>query len=420
MGKLKLTVKERKRLEVFTGVKGGKMSLHKAAELLKMSYRQAKRAYARYEAEGAAGLSHRLRGRVSNRRGAVEQRSAILQRYQERYVDFGPTLAAEYLAQEKLAVPVQTLRRWLIEEGLWQVTRSRSAHRRWRARKECFGEMVQMDGSHHDWFEGRRPWAVLMVMIDDATNRSYVRFFEEETTTAAMTTFQRYVGRHGLPRSLYVDRDSIYRITRDATVEEALAGDTPMTQFGRAMRELDIELICAHSPQAKGRVERRNGVLQDRLVKALRLAGIATLEEANRFVEEKYLVGLDARFQVPAARKADVHRRVPRGVDLAVVLSFQESRVVQADWTVAWRRRWFQLTASNQKLALVGRRVTVCEQLDGKIRLRYQGRDLTWEELPERPKAPAKSKPTRTREGPSTEGKGPWKPAADHPWRRGR
>lgn len=417
MGKLKLTVKERRRLELFTSVKGDKLSLRKAAELLKLSYRQAKRSYARYGLEGATGLGHRLRGRVSNRRGAVAQRSAILQRYQERYADFGPTLAAEYLAKESLAVPVQTLRRWLIEEGLWEVTQSRSAHRRWRARKDCFGEMVQMDGSHHDWFEGRRAWAVLMVMIDDATNRSYVRFFEEETTAAAMTTFQRYVGRHGLPRSLYVDRDSIYRVTRDATVDEALAGDAPLTQFGRAMQELDIELICAHSPQAKGRVERRNGVLQDRLVKALRLAGIATLAEANRFVEEEYLAGMDARFQVPPARKADVHRRVPRGVDLALVLSFQEPRVVQADWTLGWRRRWFQLTESNQKLALVGQRVLICEQLDGKIRLRYQGRDLAWEELPERPKAPARPRPTTTRTG---KAKGSWKPAADHPWRRGR
>jgi hypothetical protein len=414
MGKLRLTGKERRRLELFTDVKGGKITLHKAAELLKLSYRQAKRSYARYGMEGATGLGHRLRGRVSNRRGTGVQRSAILRRYEERYADFGPTLAAEYLAKENLAVPVQTLRRWLIEEGLWQVTRSRSAHRRWRARKECFGEMVQMDGSHHDWFEGRRGWAVLMVMIDDATNRSDVRFFEEETTAAAMTTFQRYVSLHGLPRSLYVDRDSIYRITRDATVEEALAGDTPLTQFGRAMRELDIELICAHSPQAKGRVERRNGVLQDRLVKALRLAGIATLEEANRFVEEEYLVGMDARFQVPPARKADVHRRVPRGVDLGIVLSFQEQRVVQSDWTVGWRRRWFQLTASNQKLALVGQRVTVCEQLDGKIRLRYQGRELAWEELPERPKPSSRPRPTKTPAKPSS---GPWKPAADHPWR---
>lgn len=418
MGKLKLTVKERRRLELFTGVERGTMSLHKAAELLKLSYRQAKRAYARFSMEGAAGLGHRLRGRVSNRRGVVSRRAAILQRYQERYSDFGPTLAAEYLAKENLAVPVQTLRRWLIEDGLWEVTRLRSSHRRWRARKECFGEMVQMDGSHHDWFEGRRDWAVLMVMIDDATNRSYVRFFEEETTAAAMTTFWRYVSRHGLPRSLYVDRDSIYRITRDATVEEALAGDTPMTQFGRAMRELDIELICAHSPQAKGRVERRNGVLQDRLVKAMRLAGIATLEVANRFVEEEFQVEMDARFQVPPARQADLHRRVPRGVDLGLVLSFQEQRVVQADWTLGWRRRWFQLTESNQKLGLVGQRVTVCEQLDGKIRLRYRGRELAWEELPERPKAVAGPRPQKTR--PAKASKGPWKPAADHPWRGGK
>jgi transposase len=416
MGKLRLTAKERRRLELFVRVKRGAMSLRKAAALLKLSYRQAKRAYARYRGEGAAGLGHRLRGRVSNRRGTVAQRATILQRYQERYADFGPTLATEYLAKEKLAVPVQTLRRWLLEAGLWQVTRSRSAHRRWRARKECFGEMVQMDGSHHDWFEGRRPWAVLMVMIDDATNRSYVRFFEEETTAAAMTTFQRYVTRHGLPRSLYVDRDSIYRTTRDKTLDEALAGDIPMTQFGRAMRELDIELICAHSPQAKGRVERRNGVLQDRLVKALRLAGIATLEEANQFLEREYLAEVNDQFQVAPTRRTDVHRRLPRGVDLALVLSFQEQRVVQSDWTVAWRRRWFQLTAANQKLALVGQHVTVCEQLDGKIRLRYQGRELAWEELPERPK---KTKPEGTRAKAREANQGPWKPAADHPWRRG-
>ena len=172
MGKLVLSAKERRRLELFRRVKRGEISVHKAAELLDLSYRQAKRSYARYEREGASGLGHRLRGRGSNRRIEAESRSAILQRYQERYSDFGPTLAAEYLAKEKLAVPVQTLRRWLIEEGFWQVTRSRSVHRRWCARKECCSEMVQMDGSHHDWFEGRRPWAVLMVMIDDATKRS--------------------------------------------------------------------------------------------------------------------------------------------------------------------------------------------------------------------------------------------------------
>lgn len=417
MGALRLSVKEKRRLHLFASVKRGGMTLHKAAELLKISYRQAKRSYGRFAKEGAAGLGHRLRGRVSNRRRTGNARATIVQRYQERYADFGPTLAAEYLAKEKLPVPVQTLRRWLIAEGLWQVTRSRSAHRRWRARKECLGEMVQMDGSHHDWFEGRRPWAVLMVMIDDATNRSYVRFFEAETTAAALTTFREYVAWYGLPRSLYVDRDSIYRITRDATIDEVLAAAPPLTQFGRAMRELDIELICAHSPQAKGRVERRNGVLQDRLVKALRLARIARLEDANRFLEATYLAEINARFQVPPARPTDVHRRVPRDVDLALVLSFQEKRVVQSDWTVAWRRRWFQLTEANQKWALVGQRVTVCEQLDGTIRLRYQGRELAWEELPERP-TPAGRRQAQCPKATPKANHAPWRPAADHPWRR--
>jgi transposase len=418
MGKLVLSGKEKRRLELFRRVKRGEISVLKAAELLCLSYRQGKRSYARYKREGASGLGHRLRGRGSNRRIQTEKRSAIVQRYQERYGDFGPTLAAEYLAREQLAVPVQTLRRWLIEEGLWQVTRSRSVHRRWRARKECLGEMVQMDGSHHDWFEGRRPWAVLMVMIDDATNRSYVRFFEEETTLAAMTTFRAYVAKHGLPRSLYVDRDSIYRVTRDATVDEALAGARAPTQFGRAMRELGVEVICAHSPQAKGRVERRNGMLQDRLVKALRLAGIASLEAANRFVEEKEWCRTQERFEVAPARKADLHRRVPAGVDMALVLSLQEERVVQADWTVAWRQRWFQLTKANQKLALVGQRVLVCEQLNGTIRLRYRGRELAWEELPERSRATARLKPNQMTVA-NKRPKGPWKPPANHPWRRG-
>jgi transposase len=417
MGALRLSVKEKRRLHLFASVKSGGMTLHKAAELLQISYRQAKRSYGRFAKEGAAGLGHRLRDRISNRRRTDNARAMIVQRYQERYADFGPTLAAEYLAKEKLPVPVQTLRRWLIEEGLWQVTRSRSAHRRWRARKECLGEMVQMDGSHHDWFEGRRPWAVLMVMIDDATNRSYARFFEAETTAAAMTTFREYVARYGLPRALYVDRDSIYRITRNATIDEALAAAPPLTQFGRAMRELDIELICAHSPQAKGRVERRNGVLQDRLVKALRLARIATLEDANGFLDADYLAQINARFQVPPARATDVHRRVPRDVDLALVLSFQEKRVVQADWTVAWRRRWFQLTAANQKWALVGQRVTVCEQLDGTIRLRYQGRELAWEELPERPTPADRRRGQHPKVTPKAN-HARWKPAADHPWRR--
>lgn len=241
METLRMTRKERKRLEVLSRVKRREVSLRKAAELLEVSYRQAKRVYQRYRVEQDAGLVHRLRGRPSNRGSDWKQRERVLVLYQERYSDFGPTLAVEYLAKEdRQDLAVSTLRRWLISAGLWQVRKKGSKHRRWRARKEHVGEMVQMDGSYHDWFEGRRAWAVLMVMIDDATNRTYARFFEGETTVAAMITFREYVQQYGLPRSLYVDHDSIYDTPRDATADEELRETGPLTQFGRAMHELEL------------------------------------------------------------------------------------------------------------------------------------------------------------------------------------
>jgi transposase len=413
METLRMSRKERHRLELLSRVQRGELRLSKAAELLKLSYRQAKRVYRRYRELKDAGLVHRLRGRASNHRLSADRRAQVLSLYREKYADFGPTLASEYLASEdKQKVSVTSLRRWLLEAGLWTSRRRHSEHRRWRARKECVGEMVQMDGSHHDWFEGRREWAVMMVMIDDATNHTYARFFEEETTVAAMMTFGRYVERHGLPRSLYVDRDSIYKPTRAATVDEELAETGPLTQFGRAMKELDVDLICAHSPQAKGRVERRHGVFQDRLVKALRLAGISDLESANQLLEETFLPELNRRFTVEPQQAADVHRRLPREISLDRVLCFQEERVVQNDWTVLWRRRCFQLTEANQTLALVRQWVLVCEHLDGTIRLRYQGRELAWQELSERP-----ARASSLASGMTGLGRVGQRPAADHPWR---
>lgn len=412
---MRMSRTERKRLEVLSRVKRRDLRLSKAAELLGLSYRQAKRVYRRYREERDAGLLHRLRGRPSNRRTSVELREQVLSLYRERYADFGPTLAVEYLAREDGAVVgVTTLRRWLVAAGLWQARRKRSVHRRWRARKEHPGEMVQMDGSFHDWFEGRRAWAVLMVMIDDATNHTYAQFFESETTWGAMTTFRRYVGQYGLPRALYVDRDSIYEPTREATADETLAETGPLTQFGRAMQELDVQLIRAHSPQAKGRVERRHAVFQDRLVKAMRLARISNLEAANTFLEKQFLCELNRRFTVKPKRSADVHRRSTNGMQLGRVLSFQESRVVQNDWTVSWRGRCFQLTEENRRLALARQRVLVCEHLDGTIHLVYRERELAWEELPERPKRVVPSP-----SGPIGIGRVGLRPAANHPWRRG-
>lgn len=413
METLAMNVKERRRLEVFSRVRQGELTLVKASQLLSLSYRQTKRAYARYRREGDAGVVHRLRGRRSNRGTDAAKKARVLKLYQEKYPDFGPTLAVEYLAREDgEEVGVETLRQWLKGAGLWKSRRKRSAHRKWRARRDHLGELVQLDGSHHDWFEGRREWAVLMVLIDDATNRTYARFFEEETTAASFETFRRYVERYGLPHAVYPDKASIYRTTRDATVDEILADEPPATQFGRAMRELGVELILAHSPQAKGRVERRNAVFQDRLVKAMRLKQISDLQSANAFLEEEFLDELNEKFTVAAKQPADLHRRVPRGVKLERILSFQESRVVQKDWTIRWRNRWFQLTEANRKLALVNRKVTVCEQLNGTIVILFGKRELAWEELPERP---AKVRPVKT---PPKDSGGRKKPSAKHPWRR--
>lgn len=414
MGKLRLSKKERLRVEVLSKIKQGGMSLRKGAELLGLSYRQMLRVHQRYESDGNSGLQHGLRGQESNRRFESGRRERVLQLYQGKYGDFGPRLATEYLRKEDGEdLSEETLRRWLIAAGLWQPRRQRAVHRKWRERKAHFGELVQMDGSLHDWFEGRRGKASMMVMIDDATNRTHAQFFEEETTAAAMTVFLAYVKRYGLPRSLYVDRDSIYETTRDSTVDETLSSKSPRTQFGRAMEELEVQLILAHSPQAKGRVERRHGVFQDRLVKVMRLKKISTLDSANQYLDEEYLDELNERFTVPAREKADVHRRVGRGVNLEHVLSFQEQRVVQNDWTVSWCNRHFQLHEDHHKLSLAKKRIEVCELLDGTIRLTYRGRKLKWVELTERP-----SRKRSTPAAKKASSKPPAKPPENHPWRR--
>lgn len=403
--------KERVRLGVLAQVKTGKLSVTSAAEVMGMSVRQARRVWKRYQANGDEGLVHRLRGRAGNRGLKASAKQAVLALYRERYADFGPTLAAEKLSEQGHEIDHETLRRLLLKEGLWSRGRRRKAHRSRRERRECLGEMEQMDGSHHDWFEGRGPWCVLMVMIDDATGRTFARFFEGETTAAAMEVFGAYVRRYGLPMSLYVDRDSIYRSDRQGTVEEELRAQGPATQFGRAMKELGVELILAHSPQAKGRVERMNGTLQDRLVKELRLAGISDVAAANVFLSRTFLPALNRKFMVKAKQPADVHRRVPGGMKLDEVLCFQEQRTVSNDWCVSWRNRIFQLDRRHEALGLAGRKVIVREKLNGAIQVVSNGHRLHWRELSQRP---AKPKPEPRQ---SVRNNKPWKPAAAHPWR---
>jgi hypothetical protein len=406
-----MSAKERKRLVVLAGVKQGKLTLAAAAGVLRLGYRQMKRVWKRFRLKGDAGLIHRSRGRPGPRATPKATRLKILARYREQYSDFGPTLAAEHLAQNGLEVDHETLRRLLIAEGLWKPGRPRQKHRQWRERKACFGQMVQLDGSHHDWFEGRRAKAVLMVMVDDATNRLQARFAEEETTHASYDVFESWVQQRGVPQSLYVDRDSIYRCERGPSVAEQIAGEEPLTQFGRAMAQLGVELILAHSPQAKGRVERCNGVLQDRLVKEMRLKGIRDLEGANAYLEREFLPAYNQRFNLAPVSPADVHQAKPSHLD--EILSWEEERVVRKDWTVSWENRFFQIEAEHENLALAGRRVLVRLLRNGTVQLLHEGRKLKCKELcarpPTAPRQPRRVGRTRL-----------IKPAAGHPWTSGR
>lgn len=401
--------KERTRLMVLSRVKDGELTLAGAAEVLKLSYRQAKRIWKRYEAGGDAGLVHRARGKAGARSIGAPVREKILKVFEQQFRDFGPTLAAEYLAKKGLVVDHETLRRWLIEKKLWAVKRRRQKHRQWRERRSCLGEMVQIDGSHHDWFEGRRARAVLMVMVDDATSRIWARFSEEETTEACYDLFEQWARHWGLPLSLYADRDSIYQCDREPTLTEQLAGKEPQTQFGRAMESLGVEIIPAYSPQAKGRVERCNGTLQDRLIKALRLAEISDLEGANKFLEREFLPEFNRRFTVPAARAADLHRKAP--ANLSELLCWENARVVRKDWTVSWNNRWFQIDREHENLNLADREITVRELRSGQIELLHKNRKLRWKELAQRPVrvVPPPKRIGRTRL---------IVPEPEHPWRR--
>lgn len=401
MDELRMSAKERIRLEALGRVKRKELKVVEAAELMGLSIRQARRVWKRFQTEAAAGLVHRLRGRVSNRRLGEELADRIVKLHQERYADFGPTLACEKLASEhKLEVSPNTLSRLLKERGLWERRRRRGKHRKRRERRSCFGSMVQMDGSHHDWFEGRAPRCVLMVMVDDATSRTYARFYPAETTEAAFDVFGRWIRRHGIPRSLYVDRHSIYRDPDDIQ---------RMTQFGRAMKQLSVELICAHSPQAKGRVERRNAVFQDRLVKEMRLRKISSIDQANALLENLFLDDLNQRYAVDPKKQQDLHREVEAATRLDETLCVQEQRVVGQDWCVRWKNRWLQIEKKHEGLRLANKRVLVKQKANGELIVEYKGQRLSCQELSHRPKPTRRKKPVMNNRT--------WKPATNHPWR---
>lgn len=413
MGMIEMTNIERRRMALMTRIQEGLLKLSVAAEMMRLTYRQAKRIWRRYREEGDGGLVHKGRGRRSNRARAEVERKRALALYAKRYTGFGPLLASEHLATDHgISVDHETLRRWLVAEGHWQSRRRREKHRAARERRPRRGDLVQIDGSEHDWFEGRGLRVVLMVMVDDATNTTLARFYPAEDTASAYDIFERYVRLYGLPAALYPDRDSIYVCTRQACLEEQLANGGPQTQFARAMRELGVELVPAYSPQAKGRVERRHGLFQDRLIKEMRLQGLCTIEAANAYLEGTFLPLVNERYTVVPRDPANGHRPCPSDAKLALALSWQEPRVVAKDWTVRWRNRHLQIDVRHAVLGLPGRRVQVAERRDGSLAVMYAQRILTVRD------APAPTPPVQHPTLPKAWPRPRHPPAADHPWRR--
>jgi len=413
-----MSKRELSRVEVLARVKSGQLRLVDASVLMKVSCRQAKRLWKRYGEEGAAGLKHRSAGRRSNRAYGEELRRRILGLVREKYGGaegerFGPTLAAEHLRSEDgEQVDAETLRRWMLEEGLWSRERRRKRHRRRRERKEHFGELVQMDGSFHAWLEGRGPEGCLMDLVDDATNTTLARLGKEETIWAAAGALRAWVERYGVPQALYVDWKNLYK--RAATGQERLRGEEPVTQFGRMCAKLGIELIAASSPQAKGRVERVHGTHQDRLVKKLRRKGITSHAEANRYLEAEYLVEHNRRFARWAARPEDYHRRAPCPAKLDRIFRLETERTISDDWVVRYANRFFQLEPRSENYAPARGKVRICERPDGRVTIEYRGHAVSWKEIAA-PARPAVSE-RRSARVPKT-GKPKWVPPVDHPWR---
>jgi len=401
-----LKQKELKQLHVIHKVLEGSLTQRQAAEVVSLSERQIRRMVKRIGAEGDKGIQHRSRGKESNRKLPEKLVARVVQLYQEKYQGFGPTLMAEKLLElEGIEVSKETVRTLLIEAGQWQKGRKVRTHRQWRERKDCLGEMLQLDGSHHDWFEGRRAKCVLMAYIDDATNKVYGRFYEYEGTIPAMDSFKRYIRKHGIPMSLYMDKHTTYKSTAEPSIEDDINGTKPLSEFGRALTELAVKIIHAHSPQAKGRIERLFKTLQDRLVKEMTLRGINTIDEANRYLDS-YLSGHNKRFAVKAKDQDDLHRAIPKGLNLDKILCVRTVRTLRNDFTIAHDGKLYQIQEP-----IKSKKVLAEERTDGKMLITYNDVRLKFTEITARPEKQQKLKgATRHRKGHT--------PSVDHPWRK--
>lgn len=400
-------------IDAFERIHRGDLTLRAAAQRLQITYRHCRRLWKKYQAIGKEAFVHGAKGKVSNRATQPEVRQAIVARYQQRYDDFGPTLAAEKLAEEGFSIDHETLRRWLLEEGLWQRQRKRQGHRSWRERKAHFGEMLQMDGSFHAWFEERGEVCCLMNCVDDTTGGTFSLFAEQETTEAAMTLWWKWIKNFGIPRRLYTDRKNLYVVAEEVARLAALEGREEFTQFGRACHKLDMCIIKAYSPQAKGRVERRNGNLQDRLVKELWLAGISDIASANEFLYGHFLEKFNQQFAKLAREDEDYHWSA-KEVDLAAVFCLEEEREIAKDWSVRFENQLYQLQPANRQAPAKGK-VLVRRRLNGELRFNYRGEDCDYQLQEARVWKAEKKAPEGFKRAPL---KRTYVPSPEHPWRK--
>ena len=412
-----MTTQELDRLKVIHQVLQHKLTWPQAAAQLALSIRQVGRLCARVRIEGHKGIIHRLRGHRSNHQLAPGVLDCALALVRRRYPDFGPTFATEKLRERhRVVLSGWTLRQGMIRAGLWRPRHRKLRHRAWRPRRACLGELVQLDGSEHAWFEDRGPRCVLLAYVDDATSRALAgAFVPVEDTVTLLRATTTYLRRWGRPIAFYVDKDSIYRVNRQATIEEQLQETAPLTQFTRAMRELDITVIPAHSPEAKGRVERSFGTHQDRLVKELRLAGLSTIPEANRFLRARYLPTHNRRYALEPANPTDAHRPLLRTQDLEAILSVQTTRTVERDFTVRLQNRFFQLLPQQPVRLRPGDTVLIEQRLNGTTHLRATGRYLAFRAIPKRPVRPSRVvvRLARAIQPPRQ----PYRPPRTHPWK---
>src|SRR3954462_1801399 len=371
-----MSKRELERLDVVRRVVEGRLTQAKAGEFVGLSERQGRRLCAAFEERGPAGLVSGKRGQPSNRRLPDELRLEAIEIVRQRYADFGPTLACEKLLElHDLQVSKETLRSWLIAAGVWLPRRERirMAHQP-RHRRECLGELVQIDGCDHAWFEERGTRCTLLVYVDDATSRLMeLRFVKSESAFDYFTSTRAYLERHGKPVAFYSDKHSIFRVYHEGSTGRFHG----VTQFGRALSELNIEIICANSPQAKGRVERMNKTLQDRLVKELRLRGISTMKTGNAFLPQ-FMEDYNRRFAVAPKNAHDAHRSLRNDEDLPSIFTWQEERTMSRNLVVHFKRATYLVQPGPETLPLAGKRVRVFEQEDGRVDIRCEGRPLPY------------------------------------------